>query len=89
MIPRKAAYLEALNLLKENNQSSISVTLVGSSYSTPQRLGAKMLVSLSGEVLWGTIGGGAVEKLASERCVIIGHSLQPELVKYDLNRGLS
>ncbi len=87
MIPRSASHLEALTRLNELNQPAISVTLVESSYSTPQRIGAKMLVSLSGEVLWGTIGGGAVEKLASERCITIGHSLQGEMVKYDLNRG--
>jgi xanthine dehydrogenase accessory factor len=87
MIPRSASHLEALTRLNELNQPAINVTLVESSYSTPQRIGAKMLVSLTGEVLWGTIGGGAVEKLACERCIIVGHTLQGELVKYDLNRG--
>ncbi|MHA1910772.1 MAG: XdhC family protein [Candidatus Kariarchaeaceae archaeon] len=87
MIPRSASHLEALTRLNELNQPAVSVTLVESSYSTPQRIGAKMLVSLSGEVLWGTIGGGAVEKIACERCITIGQTLQGELVKYDLNRG--
>ena len=87
MIPRSASHLEALSRLNEMNLPAISVTLVESSYSTPQRIGAKMLVSLSGEVLWGTIGGGAVEKLACERSIKIGQTLQGELVKYDLNRG--
>ncbi|MFX1247400.1 MAG: XdhC family protein [Promethearchaeota archaeon] len=40
------------------------VTVVDVRGSAPQQVGAKMLVSSLGELIWGTVGGGAIEKIA-------------------------
>ena len=40
------------------------VSVVAVKGSAPQRVGAKMIVSSSGKLLWGTIGGGTVESMA-------------------------
>lgn len=43
------------------------VTVVDVKGSAPQKVGAKMIVSSEGRVLWGTIGGGIIELLALEQ----------------------
>ncbi len=40
------------------------VTVVEVKGSAPQKVGAKMLVSSKGTLLWGTVGGGTIEALA-------------------------
>lgn len=44
------------------------VTVVGTKGSSPRALGAKMLVASNGRV-WGTIGGGQLEQLATEDAI--------------------
>lgn len=60
------------------------VTIVSSNGSTPQRVGAKMLVFGDGRVV-GTVGGGCYEAdaIGKARQAIATH--QPTTVRYDLN----
>ncbi len=60
------------------------VTVVDVSGSTPQQIGAKMLVSSSGERIWGTVGGGTIEKLALEEAQVQIMSRAPLLKEYEL-----
>jgi xanthine dehydrogenase accessory factor len=64
------------------------VTIVSTAGSTPQRVGAKMLVHEDGQVV-GTIGGGCYENdaLGKAREAIRRH--RPELVRYSLNDDLA
>ena len=52
--------------LESSGASYVVVTLTDVKASAPQNLGARMIVSRSGEILFGTVGGGKVEA----RCVL-------------------
>ncbi|MFQ5980765.1 MAG: XdhC family protein [Candidatus Heimdallarchaeota archaeon] len=43
------------------------VTVVHTEGSSPRKTGAKMIVDGKGNLLWGTIGGGTIEKIATKR----------------------
>jgi xanthine dehydrogenase accessory factor len=60
------------------------VSVVAIKGSAPQRVGAKMLVSSSGKLLWGTIGGGTVEALALEQAKTQIESRTPLLKTFEL-----
>src|SRR5690554_615090 len=60
------------------------VTIVGSTGSTPQRVGAKMLVYADGRTV-GTIGGGCYENDAFWKAREAIKARRPLTVKYDLN----
>lgn len=60
------------------------VSVVAVEGSAPQRVGAKMLVSSSGKLLWGTIGGGTVESLALKQAKIQLETKTPLLKSFDL-----
>jgi xanthine dehydrogenase accessory factor len=61
------------------------VTIVRVNGSTPQRLGAKMLVAADGDIV-GTIGGGCYENDAIGRArLALREQSRPFLVHYDLN----
>ena len=60
------------------------VTIVGSTGSTPQRVGAKMLVYSDGRTV-GTIGGGCYENEAFWKAREAITSRKPVTVKFDLN----
>ncbi len=60
------------------------VSVVSVKGSAPQRIGAKMLVSSSGKLLWGTIGGGTVEALALKQARIQIESRTPLLKTFEL-----
>ena len=60
------------------------VTIVGSTGSTPQRVGAKMLVYADGRTV-GTIGGGCYENEAFWKAREAIKDRQPVTVKYELN----
>ena len=61
------------------------VTVVEVKGSAPQRVGAKMLVSSTGELLWGTIGGGTIEALALKQALVQINEKSPLLKLYDLS----
>jgi xanthine dehydrogenase accessory factor len=76
-------YRAIVDLLARGGRAAL-VTIVRASGSTPQRVGAKMLVLENGETV-GTIGGGCYENdavLKARRALVEG---RPQLVRYDLN----
>src|SRR6187397_696516 len=75
-----AAVAEAL----EKGEPAALVTIVSTTGSTPQRVGAKMLVFPDGRLV-GTIGGGCYENDAFWKAKDAVQSRKPSLVKYDLN----
>jgi len=75
-----AALAEAL----EQGEETALVTIVASNGSTPQRVGAKMLVYADGRTV-GTIGGGCYENDAFGRAREAIASKRPVTVKYELN----
>jgi xanthine dehydrogenase accessory factor len=64
------------------------VTIVSTSGSTPQRVGARMLVYEDGRTV-GTIGGGCYENEASLKAREAIRLARPELVRYSLNEELA
>ncbi|MDD3411930.1 MAG: XdhC family protein [Eubacteriales bacterium] len=63
----KKLYSALLSAL-ENGQNAVLCSILASSGSSPRGAGAKMLVREDGSTL-GTIGGGAVERLAGEQAL--------------------
>src|SRR5438094_3069766 len=75
-----AALADAL----ERGEATALVTVVSTRGSTPQRVGAKMLVFADGRTV-GTIGGGCYENDAFWKArEAIGHR-KPQLVRYELS----
>jgi xanthine dehydrogenase accessory factor len=60
------------------------VSVVAVKGSAPQRVGAKMLVSSDGKLLWGTVGGGTVESLALKQAKIQIDLKTPLLKSFEL-----
>ena len=75
-----AAVADAL----ERGESAALVTIVSTTGSTPQRVGAKMLVFPDGRLV-GTIGGGCYENDAFGKARESIRSRKPQLVHYELD----
>jgi xanthine dehydrogenase accessory factor len=75
-----AAVAEAL----ERGEPAALVTIVSTTGSTPQRIGAKMLVFADGRIV-GTIGGGCYENDAFWKAREAITSRKPQLVRYELS----
>src|SRR5215211_6116480 len=75
-----AALGEALS----RGEEAALVTIVSSNGSTPQRVGAKMLVFADGRIV-GTVGGGCYEHDAIGKARMVLTTRKPTTVKYDLN----
>ncbi len=75
---------EALTQALERGEDAALVTIVSAQGSTPQRVGAKMVVFPDGRTV-GTIGGGCYENDAFWKAKDAIQSRKPQLVKYDLN----
>lgn len=75
-----AAVAEAL----ERGEPAALVTIVATTGSTPQRVGAKMLVFPDGRIV-GTIGGGCYENDAFWKAREAITSRKPQLVHYELD----
>ncbi|UCE14051.1 MAG: XdhC family protein, partial [Candidatus Heimdallarchaeota archaeon] len=67
-----------------NGGTFVLITVVDVSGSTPQQIGAKMLVSPDGERLWGTVGGGRIEKIALNEAIDRIKANTPLLKEYEL-----
>jgi xanthine dehydrogenase accessory factor len=74
---------EALTQALDRGEEAALVTIVSAQGSTPQRVGAKMLVFADGRTV-GTIGGGCYENDAFWKAKASLQSRQPSLVKYEL-----
>lgn len=57
------------------------VTVVHTEGSSPRKIGAKIIVDGKGNLLWGTIGGGTIEKIATQRITKLKH---PTLQMYNV-----
>lgn len=75
--------LTALVQALERGEEAALVTIVAAQGSTPQRVGAKMLVFADGRTV-GTIGGGCYENDALWKAKQALQSRKSQLVKYDL-----
>src|SRR2546423_2775527 len=75
-----AAVADAL----ERGESAALVTIVATTGSTPQRVGAKMLVFGDGRIV-GTIGGGCYENDAFGKARHAITTRKPEVVHYELS----
>lgn len=75
-----AAVAEAL----ENGEPAALVTIVSTTGSTPQRVGAKMLVFPDGRLV-GTIGGGCYENDAFWKAREAITTRKPQLIHYELD----
>src|SRR6187200_1991624 len=75
-----AAVAEAL----EKGEPAALVTIVSTTGSTPQRVGAKMLVFPDGRMV-GTIGGGCYENDAFGKARLAIEDRRPRLVHYELS----
>ncbi|MHA1214237.1 MAG: XdhC family protein [Candidatus Hodarchaeales archaeon] len=81
--------IEILSESIEKGEPCVLVTVVNVKGSAPQKPGAKMLVSHEGKRLWGTIGGGSIEKQAIKQAK---HQLEKHevlLKEYELLEGSS
>jgi len=73
----------ALTDALDRGEEAALVTIVSAQGSTPQRVGAKMLVFADGRTV-GTIGGGCYENDAFWKAKEAIQSRKPQLVRYDL-----
>jgi xanthine dehydrogenase accessory factor len=74
---------EILNLAIKNREPVVMCTVVNTSGSTPLKAGAKMLVWTNGKI-YGTIGGGILEKRVMEEAILLYESGLPQLKEYAL-----
>src|SRR4051812_36307976 len=68
----------------ERGEPAALVTIVATTGSTPQRVGAKMLVFGDGRIV-GTVGGGCYEHDAIGKARQVLQTRKPTTVKYDLH----
>jgi xanthine dehydrogenase accessory factor len=69
--------------LREHGGEAVLVTVVGKEGSAPAAPGAKMLVYADGSTV-GTVGGGALERLATSKALELLEQRRPLLVEYSL-----
>lgn len=72
----------------EAGQGVAIATVTGAHGSTPRHLGARMVVTSSGEQ-WGTIGGGKIEQVVVERARQVADGAPPAVVRQHLVRDLA
>lgn len=68
---------------QRDKQNIVLCTVVNAKGSTPRREGAKMLVYETGNI-YGTIGGGDLEKKVIENALVVLKERKPKLYKHDL-----
>lgn len=78
--------LHALNESLKNNKSVATITIVSSEGSTPRGVGSSMLVDEEGNILEGTIGGGALEEKAKRDAIYCIKRNKSLLIEYNLDR---
>ncbi len=76
--------LAALSDALARGETVALVTIVSAHGSTPQRVGARMLVFADGRTI-GTIGGGCYESDAFGKAREVLRTLSPQLVRYELS----
>jgi xanthine dehydrogenase accessory factor len=84
---QEAVFAEVVRALERGEDAAL-VTIVSAQGSTPQRVGAKMLVFADGRTV-GTIGGGCYENDAAGKAREILSSHKAALVRYELSDTLA
>lgn len=79
---------EEIALAQKNGKKAVFCLVVDTLGSTPQKVGAKMLVFEDGTIV-GTIGGGSVEKEVIEKAKELLHWGKATKVKFDLEEDLA
>jgi xanthine dehydrogenase accessory factor len=74
--------------IKNDQKRAALCIVVDTSGSTPRKQGAKMIVMEDG-VIWGTIGGGAIEKEVADKAVELIRSGIPSKFSFNLEDDLS
>ena len=80
---QEAVFSAVLRALEQGDAAAL-VTIVATHGSTPQRVGAKMLVYPDGQSV-GTIGGGCYESDAAGKAREIIRTRKAQIVRYELN----
>ena len=78
----KEMYQQVKQFLEDNETLAIA-TIVSTLGSTPREVGAKMVITASGEIL-GTVGGGCGEAEVRREAVQVIRSRKPALVRVEL-----
>jgi len=73
--------------LKKNNLKAVLCTVVDTKGSTPRKSGSKMIVC-EDMTIFGTIGGGTLEKTVMEKCDDVFKSATPQLLTFNLTKDL-
>ena len=71
----------------KNNFEFVICIAANTHGSVPRSIGAKMLVYSDGKI-FGTIGGGRIEKKVIEDALTVLNSKKPALIQYDLHKQL-
>jgi xanthine dehydrogenase accessory factor len=82
------AVFTAVTRALERGEAAALVTIIAASGSTPQRVGAKMLVYADGRTV-GTIGGGCYENDAAGKAREAIRTRKAGIARYDLNDALA
>jgi xanthine dehydrogenase accessory factor len=83
----EAVFAAALRALEQDEEAAM-VTIVSTQGSTPQRVGARMLVYADGRIV-GTIGGGCYENDAAGKARESIRTRKAGLARYDLSDALA
>jgi len=86
-VVQEAVYAAIVRALERGDAAAL-VTIVSTQGSTPQRVGAKMLVHADGRTV-GTIGGGCYENDASGKARESIRTRKAAIVRYDLSDSLA
>ena len=74
---------EKITEIQKGSEEAVVCTIVNTKGSTPRKVGAKMIVYADGKI-FGTIGGGDLEKKVIENAVELIETKQPKLFRHDL-----
>lgn len=75
--------IRKIEQIRERNEKAALCIIVSTKGSTPRKVGAKMIVREDGSI-YGTIGGGNLEKKVIENALIQIQSSEPKLFRHDL-----
>lgn len=76
---------EKISKAQQDNQPGALCVIVATKGSTPRKTGAKMLVYKNGDI-YGTIGGGELERKVIENALCVINEKEAKLFKHDLLR---
>jgi len=78
----KTIFDKIVELEKENKAAALC-TIINTKGSTPRKVGAKMIVYVDGKI-FGTIGGGELEKSVIKQALEIIKTKHPQIFRHDL-----